>query len=181
MMGLSSAISGTRAQEVTGRFLTDAEYRIMAEELERNDAELDWGWAKAATGREYRPRELAFDLRPYKSVRIAMIDSVARQVYPDVEDVVEYHFEAMMKRFGLAIVADPEAPVEVELGLAVVDLSVTPTYAFVTTIPPFIELELRLRELKSGDTLLLIRHQETSSSIGAATSDWVNRLVELLD
>lgn len=153
-------------EEVVGVFLTDADYAKMTEDFSGNGAEFDWGWA--APG---------LDVHKYSSVRLT-VKNDSSTLDPNIKDVVRESFTKALKRLGLKVVSSGSA--DLELALDIVDYNADSTYAFVTMIEPFIELELRLKNLSTGKDLLLIRDQEHASTPDAAAVDFAGSVMQFL-
>ena len=194
-------------EEVVGKFLVDSDYAIMVEEIERNGQSFDWGWVKtpgyseqvaepiAATpvrkrtlltrkprsgGRTIQePRQLAFDLKSYKSVYVAPVGVFFGLKDPVLTESTRESFKQAMDTLGLKPVESAEAA-DLELGLAIVDLKAERTYAYVAMIDPFIELELKLVDRATGERLVLLRNQAHSGTPTDAARRFATLLVGFL-
>lgn len=155
--------------EVVGKLLVDDDYRKMIEGLEYHGVEFDWGWAKARGRKPKRPDALEFDLRAYRKIWIAPVTNPSMKIAPGLTEETFKVFAEAMRQLGLEVVAGAE-DADLELLIAIVDYKADKTYAYVAMIDPFIELEIRLRDLRSGEDLVLIRHQDHNSTplLGAA-------------
>jgi hypothetical protein len=161
-------------EELVGKFLTDQDYGMMVDSLERNDVEFDWGYVKTADGKLKKIKALGFDLASYKTVRIPAVQDFSDSLSPDLATKTHDGFERMAKSLGLEVVAPDAKDAGLELGVAIIDLKREKTYAYVAMIDPYVKLEIRLRAVASGENLLLLRnrsHSDTpeSASLRAAT------------
>ena len=167
-------------EEVVNVFFKAPEYGRMVEEIERNEANFDWGWAKQDGKKANKPKVLGFDLRPPKTIRISFVKNFARAIYPNIEEGVRQAFTLAWQQMGLQVVPGAADPADLELQLAIVDIKATSTYAYVAMIPPFVEIELRLLDAKSGEDLLLLRNQEHAADPIAAAGAYASELIEFL-
>lgn len=151
--------------EILGAMLTDADYRKILEDFEFGDEEFDWGWQ--APG---------FDISKYKTVHLE-VSNKTDELNPDIIESVTGPFTAALNRAGLEIVPT-DSPADLTLNLAVVDYNTDSTFAWVTTIQPFIEIELRLKDNASGNNLLLIRNQEHSATPADAAADYAEDFLD---
>jgi hypothetical protein len=187
-------------EEIVGKFLQDADYAIMIEEITRNGDEFDWGWvktpgwvppgappppedpaAKKKGGMFKRggkgsgpktvraPKELGFDLKSYKTVYIPPVQNFYGLKEKSLSEQARESFGLAMEALGLTVVQNA-SKADLELGLAIVDAKNEGTFAVVARIDPFIEIELRLRDLKSGENLVLLRNQAHSNSSAEAAT-----------
>jgi hypothetical protein len=191
-------------EEIVNVFFHEPEYRLMVEDIERNDESFDWGWVKTAQataenppptdgkkGRFSRllshlpkpgrmnpaePGALGFDLHSYKTVSIS-VQSFAGLVKPATLDAVREAFTLAAQQLGLAVVKEGA---DLELGVAIVDIKRDSTYAYVATIEPFIELEMRLRDVHKGENLILIRNQAHSTTPEDAAFRYADVLIKFL-
>lgn len=156
------------SDKIKGVFLKDAEYAKMTEDFSRNDAdEFDWGWA--APG---------LDLHRYKTVHVIVKDDYGT-LNPDFKKYVGEVFEAAAKHLGLRVVAASKSA-DLELGLDIVGYDADRHYAFVTMIEPSVELEIRIKDLKSGNDLLLVRNNEHGHNPKVAASDTAHDFMQML-
>jgi len=165
-------------EEVVGKFLVDADYQLMIDDVDRGDAELDWAWLKTADGKmKAKPKALAFQLAAGKTIVVPDPVSLHRgMVPPGVVEAVKKNLVAGMESLGLKVV---EADGDFTLATALVDVKQDSTYAFVAMIKPFIELELRLTD-RSGEALVRIRHQEHGDNVEVAAFNFAEELVKFL-
>lgn len=151
--------------EIKNVFLKDADYAKMTEDFKFNGSdEFDWGWA--APG---------FDMHKYKTARLVVKDDFG-VLDPDFIKYVRTLFESVAKRLGLRIVA-AGAPADVELGFDVVDYDSESHYAFVTMVQPQVELEVRVRDLKTGQDVFLVRNEEHDATPKAAVTETAQDLL----
>lgn len=166
-------------EEVVGAFLTDAEYGRMVEDLEYREQSFDWGWVRAAAGRPDEPTALAFSIRDYRTFHLEPVRNVSGKVAPGLEKEVESVLAAAMEQLGLARTESKEQA-DLALGAAIVDYKSDSTYFYFGSADPFIELELRLRDQRTGEDLLLARHQDHNSTPALGAADTASTLVGFL-
>ena len=167
--GATFLTSDDHKEEVVGKFLTDADYGLMIEDLEFKDVEFDWGWVKTPDGKLKKIKALGFDAKSYKTVRIPPVQDFSDSLSPELAAKVHESFERAAKSLGLEIVAPDAKDAGLELGVAIIDLKREKTYAYVAMIDPYIKLEIRLKDVATGDNLLLVRnraHSETPETAG---------------
>jgi hypothetical protein len=166
----------TEGDEVVGKFLVDAEYQLMVDEVERNDEEFDWAWVSAE--KPNKPKNLNFSLQG-KKIYIAEVQNFAGLAAKNLPPKVAEDVGEAFKYAGAEIVADAAAA-DYELGMAIVDSDTGGGWApYVGRIEPSIEIELRLKE-KGGSNLLLIRHQEHASDGENAVLEFADELSKFL-
>jgi hypothetical protein len=165
-------------QEVVGKFLVDADYQLMIDDVERGDAELDWAWLKTADGKmKAKPKALAFALASGKTVVIPEPVNLHRGMAPPgVLEAVKKNLTAGMESLGLKVV---ESGGDYTLAVALVDVKQDSTYAFVAMVKPFIELEVKLTD-GAGDVLARIRHQEHGDNVEVAAFNFAEQLAKFL-
>jgi len=146
-------------EEVVGVFLTDGEYARMIEDVEYRGVGFDWTWYHAEYAKPRQPARLLFRAADYGTVRVPPVANHSPALAPGLEDEVRGLFVQAMERLGLRVVGDGEEAA-LALGVAIVDYKADSTYIFVANIDPFIELEVRLRDLATGEPLLLVRNQD---------------------
>jgi hypothetical protein len=167
-------------EEVVGVFLTDAEYARMIEDVEYRGIGFDWTWYHADYAKPRKPARLLFRAVDYGTVRVAPVENHSTAIAPGLEDEVRDLFVQAMERLGLRVVGDGE-DAALELGVAIVDYKADSTYIFVANLDPFIELEVRLLDLATGEPLLLVRNQDHNRTpvLGAAdTAGGVMRVLQ---
>lgn len=165
-------------EEVVGKFLADADYQLMIDDVERGDADLDWVWVKTPEGKmKAKPKALSFELAAGKTVVVPEPASLHRGMTPPgVVEAVRKNLIAGMESLGLKVV---EADGDYTLASAVVDLKTDSTYAFVAMVKPFVELELRLTD-RAGEPLARIRHQAHGDNVEVAAFNFAEELVKFL-
>lgn len=167
-------------EEVVGVFLGDEEYARMIEGIEFRGIEFDWSWYQADYAKPRKPTRMLFRAADYGTVRVLPVQNDAPALVSDLEDEVRGVFVQAMERLGLRVVGDGEEAA-LELGVAIVDYKADSTYIFFANVDPFIELEIRLRDLATGEPLVLIRNQDHNSTplLGAAdTAAGVMRVLQ---
>jgi hypothetical protein len=164
--------------EVVGKFLVDADYQVMIDDVERGDAELDWAWLKTTDGKmKAKPKALAFQLGSGKTVVVPDAVSLHRgMVPPGVVEAVKKNLVAAMESLGLKVV---DSGGDYTLAAALVDVKQDSTYAFVAMVKPFIELEVKLTD-GSGDVLARIRHQQHGDNVEVAAFNFAEELSKFL-
>lgn len=154
--------------EIKGVFLTDAEYAKMTEDFSRNDVdEFDWGWAAAD-----------LDLGKYKTAHVVIKDDFG-VMNPDFTSYVTGTFASLAKRLGLKVV-DADTPANLVIGVDVIGYDPDQHFAFVTMIKPSIGLEMRVRDVKTGEDLYLARNTEHGDTPKAATSETAHDMLNML-
>jgi hypothetical protein len=188
-----------------GRFLHDDDYRLMEEDLERNDVSIDWAWFKpaemvapqlaaAAVGgrlhrlagrlrsiRPQRSHELGFDLAAAHIVFVAPVENHAGLMKPDLLEEIQQALVEAAGALGLQVAANRESA-NLALEVAVVDQMrsgvTVPVYGI--HVEPFLSFELRLVDLKSGEKLLLVRNRKHGGTLGEAAFNFADDLVMFL-
>jgi len=195
-------------EEITGVFFGDEEYAKLVDDFERNGQQFDWGWAltpgwQSATDRaqadqgkkkkkgffgrfkghggpepEQEPRELAFDLGDYQTVRVPKVENFSGIMKDDELASVRESLELAMKQAGLEPVES--GPADLELSAAVVDINREGGGFGLIQVDPFIEIEIRLRDLKNDRDLLLIRNQEHGDTPTDAALEYASQIAIFL-
>lgn len=166
-----------KGEEIVGALLTDTEYGLIVEDIERRGGELNWGWVKA-DGKARKPANLLFDINSFRSVRLAPVMNASLVVLPGIEDATWEAFAQGLKQLGLEVVKEGEADLSMEL--AVVDMKTDKTYIFVAMLDPFLELEGRLIDVARGEPLFLFRHQEHGTTVETAAADTASEVLKFL-
>ena len=166
--------------ELVGKFLTDQDYGLMVDNLERNGVEFDWGWVKTPDGKLKKPKVLGFDLASYKTVRIPAVQDFSDSLSPELAAKVHEAFVRAAKGLNLEVVADDAKDAGLELGVAIIDLKRERTYAYVAMIDPYIKLEIRLKDAKTGENLLLIRNRSHSETPESASLKMASQMMKFL-
>jgi hypothetical protein len=165
----------TEGEEVVGKHLNDGDYGLMIDSLERNGEEFDWGWVKAP-GKLTKLKALGFDPASYKSVVIPEVKNYAGLTAKDIPATVAEAFGLAAGEMGWTVAETGD----LELSMALVDIKRDSTFAVVAVVKPFIELEIRLKDTKTGENLLILRHQahaEKVEDVGLLVAD---KLVKFL-
>jgi hypothetical protein len=171
-------------EEIVDVFFGEAEYSILVEDFERNGEELDWGWAltpeweSGSRKLENEPKQLAFDLSSYSTVRIPEVENFAGIMKDDELASVRESFELAVKQLGLEAVRSGDA--DLELKAVVVDINRKGGGFGLIKVDPFIEMEVRLRDLGRDRDLLLIRNQEHADTPDDAALDFASQLARFL-
>jgi len=165
-------------EEIVGVVLHDEDYAKMVEDIERNGADFNWGWVKALDGKPARPATLAFDLTQYSTVRVLPVVNKSMKVAPEIEQAATDALIQAMQMLDLEVVDSESADLELEA--AVVDYKSDRTYIYVGMLDPFIEMEGRLEDLATGETLLLFRHQEHGGTPADAAGDTAGQVAMFL-
>lgn len=189
-------------EEIVNVFLKEPEYRKMVEDIERNGEVFDWGWVKTADAAEAaaeptsrrgkmmgrlrrggsnpaEPKNLGFSLGSYKTVAIAPVTNHAGLIPPELPESVRESFVLAMKAAGLEVVPEGGAA-DLLLELAIVDHKADSTYIYFANLDPFIELELRLKDQKAGEDLMLLRNQAHSRTPADAGFRYADTLLKFL-
>lgn len=191
-------------EEIVDVFLTADEYSKMVDDFERKGQSFDWGWAltpkwEAAANQEpseqpkkkrffrrggggpkpeSEPEVLAFDLSDYSTVLVPEIENFSGIMKDDELESVRQSFELAVKQMGLEPVRSGSA--DLELKAVVVDINREGGGFGLIQIDPFIEIELRLRDLTQGRDLLLIRNQEHGDTPDSAALEFASQLAQFL-
>lgn len=167
-------------EEIVDVFLGIDEYSIMVEDIERNGEELDWGWALTAAGDRpvQEPKELGFDLSDFSTVRVPEVENFAGVMKDDELESVREALELAAKQLGLEAVRSGDA--DLELKAVVVDLSRKNRGFGLIKIDPYIEMEIRLRDLREGRDLLLLRNQEHADTPEDAALEYASQVAKFL-
>ncbi|KAB2968588.1 MAG: hypothetical protein F9K18_02595 [Thermoanaerobaculia bacterium] len=188
--------------KVIGMFLVDDDYARMVEDIERNDTSFDWGWAAtpgldepaAPRGGKLKqlfqrrgprlvqePRQLDFDLRAFRTIYIPPVQNFAGIMAPELLAQIRDSFVEAAKMFSLEAVADRQSA-DLELGVASIDqmrsTANVPVYGI--RVDPFVELELRLTDVKADRDLLLIRNRKHGGSVAEAAFNFADDFVKFL-
>lgn len=162
-------------EEVVGKFLKDEDYKLMVDDVERNEVDFDWLWVKTADGKlKSKVKNLGFDLAAMKTISIPEVKSLHKGMIPaGFADKVRESLVSGAKELGLEVVASGG---EVELAAALVDYKQDSTFVYFGNVKPFIELEMKLTA-KSGEVLARIRHQAHGDSAETAGFNLAERFV----
>jgi hypothetical protein len=191
-------------EAIVNVFLKDPDYALMLEDVERNGVELDWAWVltpapppveasgtAAPRGRLRRifrsrspkldPRVLGFDLSQARTVNVPSVQNFAGVFPPDQLEMIRNSLLEAMRTLGLEPPADPTTA-DLELGIALVDhlRSQVDVPVYGIRVQPHIELELRLRDRRSDENLLLARHRKHGGNHQEAALNFADDLVRFL-
>lgn len=166
-------------EEVVKVFLMDDDYAKMIDDVERNDVDFDWAWVKSADGKmKAKPKKLGFDLRGAKSVTIPEIRKFHKGMVPDA--LLAAARESLVQAFaelGLeAVASDGDVTFEAVL----VDYKKDSTFAYFATINPFIEVEARLTDNRTGEVWMLIRDQTHGDDAEGAAFNFADSVLRFL-
>ncbi|HEX5716788.1 MAG TPA: hypothetical protein VF179_11565 [Thermoanaerobaculia bacterium] len=187
-------------EEIVNVFLKEDDYRLMVEDIERNGEGFDWGWVKTAGaeapaaepagkksllkrmkrgggGNPAEPKELGFSLSSYKTVSVPKVENFSGLIPAGTQEKVQESFILAMKEAGLEVV---EQGGDLELKVAIVDVKRDSTFVYFANVDPFIELELRLRDLKTSENLMLLRNQAHSNTPEDAALNYASSLLKFL-
>ncbi len=167
-------------EEIVNVYFKESEYALIREEFEFRGVDFDWAWVKGEySGRKGKQLvKTSFNISDYSTARVVSAGNFSPSLEDGLEDGVKKYFGTALKRLGLTIVEGEDA--DLELGVAIVDYKADKTYAFVAMIDPFIELEVRLRDLRSGEDLVLIRNQDHNNTPLEGAGDTAASLMRIL-
>ena len=165
-------------EEVIGKFLTDPDYRLMIDDVERGDADFDWAWVKTGDGKmKAKVKSLGFELAAGQTVVVPEAVNLHRGMLPPgTVEAVRKNLVAGMESLGLKVV---DSGGDYTLATALVDVKQDSTFAFVATVKPFVELELKLTD-RAGEPLARIRDQAHGDNVEVATFNFAEELVKFL-
>jgi hypothetical protein len=166
-------------EEVVKVFLQDEDYARMIDDVERNDADFDWAWVKTADGKmKAKVKSLGFDVRSAKTVSIPEVRKFHKGMVPDdTLSAVRESLSQAFKELGLEVV---ETGGDLTLEAVLVDYKKDSTYAVYAMIKPFVEIEARLLDNRSGETLVLIRDQSHGDDTESAAFNFADELVRFV-
>lgn len=164
-------------EEVVGKFLVDADYQLMVDDVERAGQEFDWVYIQAE-GKPTKPKKLKFELQG-KKIFIPEVQNHAGLVARDLVGPTHGYFGEAFVSLGAQLVTDP-ATADYELGLALVDTKRDSTFVVFANVQPFVEIELRLRDNASGQNVLLIRNQAHSNDVDSAVLKFADEVSKFL-
>jgi hypothetical protein len=171
-------------EEITGVFLTEEHYRVMVEDLERRGQGFDWGWVltpggSTAQAPKKKVRELGFAVSDYGTIRIPAVKNFAGIVRDEELAEIRDAFVLAAEQLGWEV-AGTEGAADLELAVAIVDVNREGGGFGIFKIDPFIEMEIRLRDLGTDRDLMLLRHQKHSKSPEGSALETANMLVQFL-
>lgn len=166
-------------EEVVKVFLQDEDYSKMIDDVERNDVDFDWAWAKTADGKmKDKVKALGFDIRSAKTVSIPEVKKFHKGMVPDdTLKAVRESLSQAFKELGIETVASGG---DLTFEAVLVDYKKDSTYAVYAMIKPFIELEARLKDNRSGETLMLIRDQSHGDDPESAAFNFADEIVRFV-
>jgi len=171
-------------QEITGVFLTDDDYQVMVEDLERRGQSFDWGWVVTPGGSRDKapkkePKQLGFAVSDYATIRIPGVQNFAGIMKDEELAQVRDAFILAAEQLGLEV-AGTEGAADLELAVAIVDVNREGGGFGIFKVDPFIEMELRLRDVGNDRDLMLLRHQKHSDEAEGSALETANMLVQFL-
>lgn len=191
-------------EAVVNVFLKEPDYALMLEDIERNGIGLDWAWVltpapqaaeptgdtgpKARLRRIFRsrspkldPRVLGFDLSQARTVDVQAVQNFSGVFPPEQLEMIRAALLEAMRTLGLEPANDPTTA-DLELGVALVDhlRSQVDVPVYNIRVQPHIELELRLRDKRTGEDLLLARHRKHGGNHQEAALNFADDLVRFL-
>lgn len=166
-------------EEVVKVFLQDDDYGKMIGDVERNDVDFDWVWVKTADGRmKDKVKTLGFDIKSAKTVAIPEVRKFSKGMVPDdTLKAVRESLVAGFKELGIETVASGG---DLSFEAVLVDYKKDSTYAVVAMVKPFVELEARLKDNRSGETWMLIRDQSHGDDPAGAAFNFADELLRFL-
>jgi hypothetical protein len=171
-------------EEITGVFLTDEHYGVMVNDLERRGQGFDWGWVLTPGGSPDRthkkePKELGFSISDYATIRIPEVQNFAGIMKDEELAQVRDAYVLAAEQLGLEVVGTG-GEADLELAVAIVDVNREGGGFGIFKVDPFIEMELRLRDLAADRDLMLLRHQKHSEDPEGSALETANMLVQFL-
>lgn len=171
-------------EEITGVFLTDEHYGVMVNDLERRGQGFDWGWVLTPGGSPDRthkkePKELGFSISDYATIRIPEVQNFAGIMKDEELAQVRDAYVLAAEQLGLEVVGTG-GEADLELAVAIVDVNREGGGFGIFKVDPFIEMELRLRDLAANRDLMLLRHQKHSEDPEGSALETANMLVQFL-
>lgn len=166
-------------EEVVKVFLMDEDYAKMIDDVERNDVDFDWAWVKTADGKmKDKVKTLGFDIKSAKTVAIPEVRKFSKGMVPDdTLKAVRESLVAGFKELGIETVASGG---DLSFEAVLVDYKKDSTYAVVAMVKPFVELEARLKDNRSGETWMLIRDQSHGDDPAGAAFNFADELLRFL-
>lgn len=166
-------------EEVIKVFLQDEDYGKMLGDVERNDVDFDWVWVKTADGKmKDKVKALGFDIKSAKTVAIPEIKKFSKGMVPDdTLKAVRESLVAGFKELGIETVASGG---DITFEAVLVDYKKDSTYAVVAMIKPFVEIEARLKDNRSGETWMLIRDQSHGDDPAGAAFNFADELLRFV-
>lgn len=171
-------------EEITGVFLTDEHYRVMVEDVERRGQDFDWGWVLTPGGStsqapRQKVRELGFAVSDYGTIRIPEVQNFAGIVRDEELTEIRDAFVLAAEQLGLEVVGTG-GEADLELAVGIVDVNREGGGFGIFKVDPFIEMEIRFRDLGTDRDLMLLRHQKHSEDPEGSALETANMLVQFL-
>ena len=166
-------------EEVVKVFLQDEDYGKMIGDVERNDVDFDWVWVKTADGKmKDKVKALGFDIKSAKTVVLPEVKKFSKGMVPDdTLKAVRESLVAGFKELGIETVASGG---DITFEAVLVDYKKDSTYAVVAMIKPFVEIEARLKDNRSGETWMLIRDQSHGDDPAGAAFNFADELLRFV-
>lgn len=187
LLGVSTALAGTflkssdykDGEEVVKVFLMDEDYGKMIDDVERNDVDLDWAWVKTADGKmKAEPKKLGFDLSTAKTVLIPEVKKFHRGMVPaEVLAAVRDSLSQAFKELGIDTVAKGG---DLTFEAVLVDYKKDGTFTPFGGIQPFVEVEARLKDNRSGEIWMLIRDQSHGDGAEGAAFNFADSIIRFV-
>ncbi len=166
-------------EEVVKVFLQDEDYAKMIDDVERNDTDFDWLWVKTPDGKmKDKVKALGFDIHSAKTVSIPEVRKFAKGMVPD--DILKAVRDSLSEAFKTLGIETVKSGGDLSFEAVLVDYKKDSTYAVLAMVKPFVEIEARLKDNRSGDTLMLIREQEHGDDPAGAAFNFADELVRFL-
>jgi len=168
-----------KGEEVVKVFLQDEDYGKMIDDVERNDVDFDWAWVKTADGKmKAKPKALGFDVHTAKTVSIPEVKKFHKGMLPP--EALKATRDALVQAFQELGIETVATGGDLTFEAVLVDYKKDSTYAVVAMIKPFIELEAKLVDNRSGETWMLIREQSHGDDPEGAAFNFADTLARFL-
>lgn len=165
-------------EEVVKVFLQDEDYSKMIDDVERNDVDFDWAWVKTEGKMKAEPKKLGFDIRSAKTVFIPEVKKFHKGMVPaEVLGAVRESLTQAFKEIGIDTV---DSGGDLTFEAVLVDYKKDSTFAYFATVNPFVEIEARLKDNRSGETWMLIRDQTHGDDAEGAAFNFADTLVRFV-
>lgn len=187
LLAASAATAGTflksgdykDGEEVVKVFLMDEDYGKMIDDVERNDVDLDWAWVKTADGKmKGEPKKLGFDLSTAKTVLIPEVKKFHKGMVPaDVLVAVRDSLSQAFKELSIETVTKGG---DLTFEAVLVDYKKDGTFTPFGGIQPFVEIEARLKDNRSGEIWMLIRDQSHGDDAAGAAFNFADNVIRFV-
>lgn len=166
-------------EEVVKVFLMDEDYAKMIDDVERNDVDFDWAWVKTADGKmKGEPKKLGFDISGAKTVAIPEVKKFHKGMVPaEVLGAVRDSLSQAFKELGIETVATGG---DLTFEAVLVDYKKDGTFTPFGNIQPFVEIEARLKDNRSGETWMLIRDQSHGDGAEGGAFNFADNVIRFL-